>query len=130
MPPESHKDLSRRERQIIDVLYQHAEASAHDVRAAMEDAPSYSTVRALLARMVEKGLVAHRMEAGKYLYCVKASKTEAQQTALQRLLKTFFDGSAAKAVSALLGTQGNELTEEEITLLEAEIQKAKGKTQK
>ncbi len=128
MPPESHKDLSRRERQIIDVLYQHTEASAQKVRAALSDPPSYSAVRALLARMVDKDLVSFRMEAGKYVYFVKASKTEAQQTALQRLLKTFFDGSAAKAVSALLGSQGNDLTAEELALLEAEIKKAKRKT--
>ncbi len=125
MPPLSLKDLSRRERQIVDVLLQQGEATAKDVQAGMPDAPGYSAVRALLARMLDKDLITHRQEAGKYIYAVKATKEEAQESALQRMLKTFFEGSAAKAVSALLGSQGHDLSAEELAVLEAQIKKAK-----
>ena len=68
MPPLSHTNLSRRERQIMDVLYESVEASAHDVQDKIPDAPGYSAVRALIARLVEKGLVSFRQEGAKHIY--------------------------------------------------------------
>ena len=91
----SPQKLSRREREILDVLYQTEEASAQQVMELMPDPPSYSSVRALLARMIEKELVTHRQEGAKYLYQPAQARAQAQSSALSRMLKTFFDGSIA-----------------------------------
>ena len=117
--------LSRRERQIVDILFSQGEASAQQVQEAMEDAPSYSTVRALLARLVEKNAVGHRQQGAKYIYFVLTDKSEASRGALQRVVKTFFEGSAAKAVNALLGNSGQAMNAEEIAEIESLIAKAK-----
>lgn len=117
--------LSRRERQIVDILFAKGEASAQEVQSAMADAPSYSTVRALLARLLEKQVVSKRQEGAKYIYSPAADKTEASQSALQRVVKTFFEGSAAKAVNALLGSGHKALSDQEISELESLIAEAK-----
>lgn len=119
--------ISRREREILDALFQLGEASAQQVLERMPDPPSYSAVRALLARMLEKGLVTHRQAGAKYLYKAAQERAKAQSNALTRLLKTFFDGSVAKATSALLGDKGDELSEQELDQLEAAIAKARAK---
>jgi BlaI family transcriptional regulator, penicillinase repressor len=117
--------LSRRERQIVDILFRHGEASAQQVQQAMQDAPSYSTVRALLARLVEKKAVGRKQEGAKYFYFVLTDKTQASEGALQRVVKTFFEGSAAKAVNALLGSANKSLTQDEIADIELLIAQAK-----
>jgi len=122
--------LSRRERQIVDILFSQGEVSAQQVQQAMEDAPSYSTVRALLARLVEKNVVGRKQDGAKYLYFVLTDKAEASEGALQRVVKTFFEGSAAKAVNALLGTANKSLTEAEIADIESLIEQAKQRDQK
>lgn len=119
--------ISRREREILDVLYQQGEASAQEVQDLMPDPPSYSSVRALLARMLEKELVTHRQDGARYLYKAAQERAKAQTSALSRMLKTFFDGSVAKATSALLGDKGDELSEAELDELEAAIAKARAK---
>lgn len=112
--------LSRRERQIMDVLYRLQEGSVQEVLEQLPDAPSYSTVRALLARLLEKQLVVHRQDGARYIYAPAVAMSEAQDSALQRLVNTFFEGSVAKAVNALLGSKRDTLTAEEL----AEIQRA------
>ncbi|MGH1374173.1 MAG: BlaI/MecI/CopY family transcriptional regulator [Cellvibrionaceae bacterium] len=121
--------LSRRERQIVDILFSQGQASAQQVQQAMEDAPSYSTVRALLARLVEKNAVGRKQDGAKYLYFVLSDKTEASEGALERVVKTFFEGSAAKAVNALLGSANKSLTDSEIADIESLIKKAKQRDQ-
>ena len=98
----SGEGLSRRERQIMDVLYRSGEASAHDIRRVLPDPPSYSAVRALLAVMLEKGLISHRKDSRRYVYRPAVSEKKAKRSALRRLLGTFFDDSPEKLVAALL----------------------------
>lgn len=129
-PVSSSSKLSRRERQIMDVLYERQRASAKEILEALDDAPSYSTVRALLARMLEKKLVVHESEAGKYIYRPLTQKQEAGQSALGRLVRTFFEGSAAKAANALIGDGNNELSDAELDVLEAAIKQARARDKK
>nr|WP_324258188.1 BlaI/MecI/CopY family transcriptional regulator [Cellvibrio fontiphilus] len=116
--------LSRRERQIMDALFEAGELSAQDVRAAIPDAPSYSAVRALLAKLVEKQIVDFREEGPRYIYFPRIAPEEARVSALQKLLKTFFGGSTAAAVNALLGMNKNPLSENEIKQLQQAIDDA------
>ncbi|NIB39627.1 BlaI/MecI/CopY family transcriptional regulator [Pseudomaricurvus alkylphenolicus] len=117
--------LSRREREIVDILYAKEEASAQQVQESMSDAPSYSTVRALLARLLDKGAVDKRQDGARYIYFPRQDKRAVSQNALQRVVKTFFEGSAAKAVNALLGGGEKKLSNAEIEELEALIAEAK-----
>lgn len=123
----SDKQLSRRERQIMDVLYERRECSAHDVRDAMPDAPSYSAVRALLAKMLEKGYVDKKQDGARYIYFPAQAMGSARQGALNRLVKTFFGGSTVSAVTALLGMQAKELGDAELQELEKLIEEARRK---
>lgn len=120
--------LSRRERQILEILFQLGEASAKDVMEAMaDDAPSYSAVRALLGRMVEKGAIEQYSQGKKYLYRCKEDKDTASSNALSKLMTTFFQSSPSKLVSALLGMKGSDLSDDEIDALEEALKAAKAK---
>ena len=99
--PADHK-LSRRERQIMDVLYQRQQAAVAEIRDALPDAPSYSAVRALLRILEEKGHVQHEAKDLRYVYFPTAPRKRAGQRALRHVVETFFDGSAAQAVATLL----------------------------
>jgi len=103
MSQPSPEHLSRRERQIMDILYERGEASAAEVLEALPDPPSYSAVRAALRILEEKGHVSHERRGQKYVFSPVVSRRQAQKKATQRLVKTFFDGSREKAVAALLG---------------------------
>ena len=116
--------LSRRERQIMDALFEAGELSAQDVRAAIPDAPSYSAVRALLAKLVEKQIVNYREVGPRYIYFPVVAQEEARTSALQKLLKTFFAGSTAAAVNALLGMNKEKLNSDEIAQLQQAIDAA------
>lgn len=120
-----HNHLSRRERQIMDALFEGGELSAQEVRAAIPDAPSYSAVRALIAKLVEKKLVDYREEGPRYIYFPVVERSEARANAMQKLLKTFFAGSTVAAVNALLGMNKQQLSETEVAELKAVIEKAK-----
>ncbi|BFM18517.1 BlaI/MecI/CopY family transcriptional regulator [Maricurvus nonylphenolicus] len=120
--------FSRRERQIMDVLYERKEASAQEVLDGMEDPPSYSSVRALLARLLEKGAVTHRQEGAKYIYAPAVAVDDARESAVKRLVNTFFEGSALQAVNALLGGKENQLSDSELDELEQAIAQARSKT--
>ena len=116
--------LSRRERQIMDALFEAGELSAQDVRAAIPDAPGYSAVRALLAKLVEKKIVDFREDGPRYIYFPVIAQEEARTSALQKMLKTFFGGSTAAAVNALLGMNKDKLSVEEINQLQQAIDDA------
>ncbi|MBL8240980.1 MAG: BlaI/MecI/CopY family transcriptional regulator [Bryobacterales bacterium] len=117
--------VSRRERQILDVLFRRKEATAMEIQADIPDAPSYSAVRALLRILEEKGHVRHREEGPRYVYLPVVEAEAARRSALRHVLDTFFDGSAAGAMAALLGEDGGKLTKEELARMEALIAKAR-----
>ena len=117
--------LSRRERQILDILYQHGKLSAAEVREAMEDAPSYSAVRTLLRVLEEKGHVKHRAEGLKYVYVPSVPREKAKRTAVKHLLDTYFNGSPEQIVAALLDVSSTGLTREELDRMAAMIEQAK-----
>ncbi len=117
--------LSRRERQIMDILHARGEAAAADVLEALPDAPGYSAVRALLRILEEKGHVTHRDEDGRYIYRARASRSEASRNALKRVVATFFDGSVAGAMAALLETADTEISAAEKRRLRQIIDKAR-----
>ncbi|WP_317931443.1 BlaI/MecI/CopY family transcriptional regulator [Halioxenophilus sp. WMMB6] len=119
------KGLSRRERQIIESLYNLELASVQQVLDTLEDAPSYSTVRALLNRMVEKGQISYRREGNKYLYFPSTDRDTAAESAMKKLVRTFFKGSTVDAVTALLGSHKDSLTEAQVSELEAKIKQLK-----
>jgi BlaI family transcriptional regulator, penicillinase repressor len=117
--------LSRRERQILEILYQRGKASASEVRESMEDAPSYSAVRTLLKVLEDKGHVKHRAEGLKYVYVPTLAREKAKRTAVRHLLDTYFGGSPEQIVAALLDVSSTELTTEELDRMAQMIEKAK-----
>lgn len=117
--------LSRRERQIMDIVYAQSEASAADVHAALPDPPSYSAVRALLAILVDKGHLKHRTQQGRYIYTPTRRRAQVGRSALRRVLDTFFDGSLEKAVASLLQGSDANLSAEELQRLGQLIDRAR-----
>ncbi|MEM7101051.1 MAG: BlaI/MecI/CopY family transcriptional regulator [Pseudomonadota bacterium] len=120
-----HVHLTRRERQIMDVLYARGEASVGEIQDQIPDSPSYSAVRALVRKLMDKGHVAYRQSGSKYVYHPLVPKDDAQDSAMRRLLNTFFDGSAAHAVVNLLGSQAEQLSQDDIAKIEAQLKKIK-----
>src|SRR5690349_4494102 len=102
--------LTRRERQIMDILYRLGRATAAAVLAELPDDPSYSTVRTQLRVLEEKGHVRHEEEGLRYVYFAAVPRRAARQSALKHLVRTFFDGSAEQVVAALLGGESSRLT--------------------
>lgn len=117
--------LSRRERQIMDILYQRGKASAAEVRNGMEDAPSYSAVRAMLRTLEEKGHIHHEMDGLKYVYLPSLGKEKAKRSAVKHLLRTFFGDSPEQIVAALLDVSAKKLTPEELNRMSDMIERAK-----
>jgi BlaI family penicillinase repressor len=117
--------LSRRERQIMDILYQRGKASASEVRQAMPDAPGYSAVRAMLRVLEEKGHVKHLEEGLKYVYVPVVAREKAKRSAVKHVLDTFFSGSPEQIVAALLDVSSERLTHEELDRMADLIEKAK-----
>ena len=118
------EQLPRREREIFEILCSAGEATAQGVRAAMMQPPSHSAVRTLLARLEARGLVAHRSDGQTYVYRSVPQPAQVRETALRQMVKTFFDGSAASAATALLGLS-RELKAEEVEALQAAIDRAR-----
>lgn len=106
-------ELSRRERQIMEIIYARGEASAAQVLEQLPDPPSYSAVRALLAILVEKGHLRHRSEQSRYIYAPTRRRAKAGRSALVRVLETFYEGSLENAVAALLQSD-SKLTADEL----------------
>jgi predicted transcriptional regulator len=117
--------LSRRERQIMDILYQRAKASAAEVREAMEDAPSYSAVRAMLRVLEEKGHVKHEADGLKYVYAPVVRADKAKRSAVKHLLDTFFGGAPDQVVAALLDVSSKQLKREDLDRMTEMIEKAR-----
>jgi len=125
MSDPSQSQLSRRERQIMDILYQRGRATVAEIREGMFDPPSYSTVRALLRIIEEKGHVRHRQEGARYVYAPKRRRSDAARAALKRVLHTFFDGSPERAVATLLEISDKYITTEELDRLSELVEEAK-----
>ena len=117
--------LSRRERQIMDILYQRGKASASDVRESMPDAPSYSAVRAMLRVLEEKGHVRHQTEGLKYVFLPTVARDKAKRSAVKHVLDTFFGGSPEQIVAALLDVSATKLKREELDRMAEMIEKAR-----
>ncbi len=117
--------LSRRERQIMDILYQRGKSSATEVREAMPDAPSYSAVRAMLRVLEDKGHVRHQAEGLKYVYLPTVTREKAKRSAVKHLLDTFFHDSPEQVVAALLDVSSTRMTREELNRMSEMIEKAK-----
>ncbi len=117
--------LSRRERQILDILHARGRATAAEVRAELPEAPSYSAVRALLRILEAKGHAKHRREGLRYVFLPRESREKASRSALRRVLTTFFGGSVDQAVAALLEAADTELPESDLNKLQAIINRAR-----
>ncbi len=117
--------LSRRERQILDILFRRGRATAAEVHADLPDRPSYSAVRAHLRTLEDKGHVKHEAEALRYVYSPTTQPGRARKSALRHLVETFFDGSPAHAAAALLDSNATRLSPEELDNLSALIEKAR-----
>ena len=109
--------LSRRESQIMDILHQQGECSAREILRHLPDPPTYSAVRALLAKLVEKRLVGFRSQGKRYLYAPTEDPASARRSALKHLVHTFFEDSPLKAANALLGMRDEDLDDEQLQQL-------------
>jgi BlaI family transcriptional regulator, penicillinase repressor len=118
--------LSRREREIMEVIYREGQATASEVQAALADPPSYSAVRALLRILEEKGHVRHQEDGPRYLYQPTVPRHKAAHEALHELVKTFYEGSAGMAAAALLDrADSKKMSDAELDRLEALIKRAR-----
>ncbi|MFT5906367.1 MAG: BlaI family penicillinase repressor [Cryomorphaceae bacterium] len=106
--------MSRRERQIMDIIYRLGQASAKDVQENLPDPPSYSAVRALLVTLENKGMVKHAKESRRYIYKPAIAEKKARQSALKNLISTFFEGKPEKLVAALLDEKDQNLSKDQI----------------
>ena len=120
-----HAVLSRRERQIIDVLYRRGRATAADVMADLPGNPSYSTVRTQLRVLEAKGHVRHEDDGQRFVYSPAVPRGTVRRSALKHLVETFYEGSVEQAVAALLGGEGSRLTDDQLDRIEDLIKKAR-----
>jgi len=125
MNKKSITDLSRRERQIMDVIFKKRAATVAEVREAMPDPPSYSSVRALLRILEDKGLLKHKQQGPRYLYQPTVRRDRARTSALKHLVHTFYDNSIEQVVAALMDMSGSDMSEEEYEQLSRMIERAK-----
>src|SRR5438874_7944896 len=112
--PRTDRALTRRERQIMDILYRRSRATAAEVMSDLSGEPNYSTVRTQLRVLEEKGHVRHEEEGLRYVYAPAVPRHTARKSALKHLVDTFFDGSAEQVVAAVLGGEGARLTEDDL----------------
>jgi predicted transcriptional regulator len=118
-------DLSRRERQVMDILYRRGEATVAEVMGELPDPPTYSAVRSILRILMEKKLITHREDGPRYVYLPTVDTDEAREDALKHVIRTFFDGSAEQAVTAVLRMSDAKLTDAEINALAKRIRAAR-----
>jgi predicted transcriptional regulator len=130
MPRAPHSTLSRRERQIMDVLYRLGRATANEVMDGLAGQPNYSTVRTQLRVLEGKGHVRHEEHGLRFIYMPTVPRHTARQSALRHLMETFFEGSAEKMLSTLLGSDGSRLSEGELERLALLIENARKKGRK
>ena len=119
------KGLSRRERQIMQILYERGQATVAEVQEALADPPSYSAVRRLMAILEEKGQATHAEQEGRYVYRPAETWTQVSKSAIEQVVETFFGGSVESAVATLLTSQKTRPSEDELHRLEALIQRAR-----
>jgi BlaI family transcriptional regulator, penicillinase repressor len=120
-----HSALSRRERQIMDILYRRGRATAVEVMAELPGEPSYSTVRTQLRVLEEKGHVRHEEQGLRFVYIPAVARRAARKSALKHMVDTFFDGSAEKTVAALLGGEGARVSEDALERIAEMVAKAR-----
>jgi len=125
-----HTHLSRRESQIMDAIYHLGEATVADVLAELPDPPAYNAVRVTLGILEDKGYVAHQRDGKRFVYTPVVPRDEAERSALEHVIQTFFDGSTPRAFSALLGISASDLSPEDLDELQAMIRQAKKETEK
>jgi len=125
MTKQLHANLSRRERQIMDILYRMGQSTAAEVQQHLPDPPSYSAVRAMLRVLEEKGHLKHTQQGPRYVFAPTIPRDKATKSALKHLLNTFFDGSMEQAVAALLSMSQKNLSEEELDRLSRLIDQAR-----
>ncbi|MEO8451164.1 MAG: BlaI/MecI/CopY family transcriptional regulator [Gemmatimonadota bacterium] len=117
MPRPSSTSLSRRERQIMDIVYRLGRATANEVQAELPDPPSYSTVRALLRVLEDKGHLEHEADGPRYVFLPTVPREQARVGALEQVITTFFNGSASQAMAALLDESDRSLSKPELDRL-------------
>ncbi len=122
-----HLDVSRRERQILEILFARGRATAAEIQAAMPEAPGYSAVRALLRILETKGHVRHEQDGPRYVYLPVMARDSAKRSAIRHLVRTFFDGSTEDAVAALIDGSSAALSDAELDRLSRLIARAKQK---
>src|SRR6266481_465876 len=125
MPKSPHSVLSRRERQIMDIVYRVGRATVGEVMAELSGEPAYSTVRAQLRVLEEKGQLRHEEHGLRYVYIPAIPRHTVRQSALKHLVDTFFEGSAEKVVAALLGSEGAKVSQEELERIAELVEKAR-----
>jgi BlaI family penicillinase repressor len=122
---QAHAGLSRRERQIMDILYRKGRAAAAEVMDELPGSPSYSTVRTQLRVLERKGHVRHEEDGVKFVYMPAVPRRAARKSALKHLVDTFFDGSVEKVVGALLGGEGMRVSEDELARIAEQVARAR-----
>jgi predicted transcriptional regulator len=125
MAPSKYEKLSRREREIMDLVYRMGEATAGEVRKGLAEPPGYSAVRATLRILEEKGHLKHRRDGRRYVFSPTVSAKTVRRSAMTKLVKTFFDGSPEQAVAALLDMSAKDLSAEELARIGEMIERAK-----
>ena len=120
-----HAGLSRRERQIVEILYRKKRGSVKDIRGEMPDPPSYSAVRTTVNILERKGYLTHTANGNRYIYAPKTSRQKATRGALKHLLGTYFDNSLEKAVTAMIELRAGDLTEADLERLSELIRKGR-----
>ena len=121
------KDLSRREREIMDIVYELGEANVSDVCGRMEDDPGYDSVRITLGILAKKGYLAHRRENRKYIYTPVVPRKRASQSAAKNLMRTFFNDSPKKAIMAMIDMSSSAMTLEELNEIASYIEEERRK---
>ena len=125
MRQDKHRNLSRRERQIMDILYQRGRASAAEIHEALPDRPSYSAVRAKLRVLEDKAHVRHEEESLRFVYAPVVPRDSARRSALRHLVSTFFEGSFGQAMAALLDLSAGDLSKADLDRIAALIEQGK-----
>ncbi len=125
--PAQTAQLSRRERQIMDILYRDGKATAAEVRSSLPEPPSYSAVRAMLRILEDKGHIRHEEDGPRYVYTPIVTRDKAKRSALRHVLNTFFDGSASQVLAALFEMSPKDLDDKELARLRRLIDAAKNK---
>jgi len=125
VPKDIPTALSRRERQVMDILYRRGEATVAEVMADLPDPPTYSAVRSILRILMEKEMITHREDGPRYVYLPAVNTDRAADDAMQHVIRTFFDGSAEQAVAAVLRMSDAKLSDHEIDALRERIRAAR-----